>query len=223
MAREGRAGAGRGPGGGRREAERRGLWPARAGGRCGRRGPVGAVAGAGRWALWPARAGGRCGRRGPAGAMAGTGRWRARAAGGPAPPVATLSPPAKLMDQTDGVVTIDDVRALASGLPRSYEAIVADRVKFRVGRIVYLAFSRDETVMGFGFPKEERELLVSSEPDKFKMPSASDMRYHWVHVWLNAIDETEMRELVLDAWQMVVPKKVAAEYLQQHPPRPGRK
>ena len=127
------------------------------------------------------------------------------------------------MDQTDGVVTIDDVRALASGLPRSYEAIVADRVKFRVGRIVYLAFSRDETVMGFGFPKEERELLVSSEPDKFKMPSASDMRYHWVHVWLNAIDETEMRELVLDAWQMVVPKKVAAEYLQQHPPRPGRK
>ena len=79
--------------------------------------------------------------------------------------------------QTDGVVTIDDVRALASELPRSYEAIVADRVKFRVGRIVYLAFSRDEKVMGFGFPKEERELLVSSEPDKFKMPSASDMRY----------------------------------------------
>ena len=85
------------------------------------------------------------------------------------------------------MVTIDDVRALASELPRSYEAVVADRVKFRVGRIVYLAFSRDETVMGFGFPKEERELLVSSEPDKFKMPSASDMRYNWVHVWLDAI------------------------------------
>jgi hypothetical protein len=122
--------------------------------------------------------------------------------------------------QADGVVTIDDVRAIASQLPRSYEVVVADRVKFRVGRIVYLAFSRDEKIMGFGFPKEEREGLVSSEPGKFKMPSASDMRYNWVHARLDALDEAEMRELVLDAWQMVVPKKVAAEYL-QHPPRPG--
>ena len=112
-------------------------------------------------------------------------------------------------------MTIDDVRALASQLPRSYEAVVADRVKFRVGRIVYLAFSRDEKVMGFGFPKEERELLVSSEPDKFKMPSTSDMRYNWAHVRLDAIGHEEMRELVLDAWQMVVPKKVTAEYFEQ--------
>ena len=41
-------------------------------------------------------------------------------------------------------------------LPRTTEALVAGRVKFRVGRIVYVAFSRDETVMGFGFPKEQR-------------------------------------------------------------------
>ena len=111
-----------------------------------------------------------------------------------------------------GVVTIDDVRALAETLPRSYEAVVRDRVKFRVGRIVYLAFSRDETIMGFGFPKEEREALVRSEPDKFLMPDRGDLRYHWVQVRLDAIDVDEMRELVLDAWRMVVPKRVAAEY-----------
>jgi hypothetical protein len=111
------------------------------------------------------------------------------------------------------VVTIDDVRALAETLPRSYEVLVRDRVKFRVGRIVYLAFSRDERQMGFGFPKEEREALVASEPDKFLMPSKGDLRYHWVEVRLHAIDREEMRELVLDAWRMVVPKKVAAEYL----------
>jgi hypothetical protein len=110
------------------------------------------------------------------------------------------------------VVTIDEVRALASELPRSYEALVRDQVKFRVGRIVYLAFSRDETVMGFGFPKAARELLVASEPEKFMMPSKSDMRYNWVHVRLAAIDGSEMRELVLEAWRMVVPKRVAAEY-----------
>jgi hypothetical protein len=109
-------------------------------------------------------------------------------------------------------VTIDAVRRLALSLPRTTEALVRDRVKFRVGRIVYLAFSRDETLMGFGFPKEERAALVESEPHKFLMPEQSDMRYHWVVVRLGAIDEDEMRELVLDAWRMVVPKGVAAAY-----------
>lgn len=111
------------------------------------------------------------------------------------------------------VVTIEQVRGIASGLPRSYEALVRDRVKFRVGRIVYLAFSRDETLMGFAFPKEEREVLIASEPDKFLMPKASDQRYNWVVVRLDAIDAEEMREIVLEAWRMVVPKTVAAQHL----------
>jgi hypothetical protein len=44
------------------------------------------------------------------------------------------------------------------------------------------------------------------------MPSGGDLRYHWVEVRLEAIDETEMRELVLDAWRLVVPKRVAAAH-----------
>jgi len=111
------------------------------------------------------------------------------------------------------MVTVDDVRALALTLPRSYEAVVRNRLKFRVGRIVYLAFARDETMMGFAFPKEERQALVESEPHKFLMPKQSDLRYNWVVVRLDAIDEEEMRELVLDAWRMVVPKRVASEHL----------
>jgi hypothetical protein len=108
------------------------------------------------------------------------------------------------------VVTIDDVRAVALRLPRSTEAFVRGRVKFRVGRIVYLAFSRDETVMGFAFPQEEREALLQTYPEKFMRPSEADLRYQWVLVRLDAIDEVEMRELVLDAWRMVVPKGLAA-------------
>jgi hypothetical protein len=116
-------------------------------------------------------------------------------------------------------VTIDDVRPFALSLPRAYEALVRDRVKFRVGQIVFVAFSRDETLMGFGFPKEEREALVASEPDKFLMPDRSDMRYHWVVARLDALDLDEMRELVLDAWRMCVPKSVAAQYDAER--RPG--
>ena len=112
------------------------------------------------------------------------------------------------------MVTIEDVRELAVALPRTEEALVRDRVKFRVGRIVYLAFSRDETMMGFAFPKEERDALIASEPEKFMMPKRSDQRYNWIVVRLAAIDAVEMREIVLDAWRMVVPKRVAAAYME---------
>ena len=111
------------------------------------------------------------------------------------------------------MVTAEDVRRVAGSLPRSEEHLIRDHVKFRVGRIVFVSISPDETLMGFGFPKEERAALVSSEPHKFLMPARSDERYHWVRVRLDAIDEEEMRELVVDAWRMVVPKKVSAAYL----------
>ena len=110
-------------------------------------------------------------------------------------------------------VTIDDSRAIAATLPRSYEALVRDEVRFRVGRMVYVAFYDDDTNMGFGFPREEREALVASEPDKFLMPRPSDMRYRWVCVRLDAIDFDELRELLVDAWRMCVPKRVEAEHL----------
>jgi hypothetical protein len=110
------------------------------------------------------------------------------------------------------MVTVEQVRRVASSLPRSQEHLIRDQVKFRVGRLVFLAISPDETSMGFAFPKQERAALVASEPEKFHMPARSDERYHWVRVWLDAIDEQEMRELVVEAWRMVVPKRVAAAY-----------
>jgi hypothetical protein len=106
-------------------------------------------------------------------------------------------------------VTMDDVRALTTCLPRSYEAVVRGRIKFRVGSIVYLAFTRDQTLMGFAFPKEEREAALTTYPHKFLRPKPSEMRFQWLVVRLDAIDEDELRELVFDAWRMVVPKKLA--------------
>ena len=112
-------------------------------------------------------------------------------------------------------VTVADVRAYVLTLPRAYEAFVRGRIKFRVGRIVFVDFSRDETVMGFGFPKEWRQALVENEPEKFMLPGESDMRFHWACVRLDAIDEEEMRELVLNAWAMVVPKYISEPYALQ--------
>lgn len=107
------------------------------------------------------------------------------------------------------MVTIEDVRAVAADLPRSYEVLVRDRVKFRVGQIVYLAFSPDEETMGFAFPKHERDALLAAELDKFLPPAPSDLRFNWLEVRLAALDHEELREIVLDAWRMVVPKFLA--------------
>jgi hypothetical protein len=111
-----------------------------------------------------------------------------------------------------GMVTIDDVRRVARDLPRSEEHLIRDRVKFRVGHIVYVAFSRDETEMGFGYPKEERDALIAADPETFHLPRPSDLRYHWVEAWLERLDRERMTELVVDAWSMTVPKKVWTAY-----------
>lgn len=111
------------------------------------------------------------------------------------------------------MVKVDDVRRLALSLPRSEEHLIRGCVKFRVGRIVYLAFSRDGEILGFAFPKDWRAALIEAEPHKFLMPEPADERYNWVRVRLEAIDEAEMRALVAEAWRMVVPRSVASAHL----------
>ena len=108
------------------------------------------------------------------------------------------------------MITAADVREVARPLPRTEEHLIRDYVKFRVGKIVYASISPDELTLGFGFPKEERAALIASRPDVFLMPRLSDQRFHWINADMAALDRDEMRELIIDAWRMVVPKKVAA-------------
>jgi hypothetical protein len=113
------------------------------------------------------------------------------------------------------MVTLADIRAVAGPLPRSYEVVVHGRVKFRVGQIVYLALSRDETQLGFAFPKEWRDALIETEPHKFLLPRESDLRFNWVEARLAELEPAEMRDHVVDAWAMVVPKFLSAPYVEQ--------
>jgi hypothetical protein len=100
----------------------------------------------------------------------------------------------------------DAVRRVGLALPRVYEREVRGRWKLKVKQIVFVAFSRDEQEMGFGFPKSEREGLVASDPETFYLPGAADMRYQWVCAHLDRLDDDEMGELVIDAWRMCTPQ-----------------
>jgi hypothetical protein len=120
------------------------------------------------------------------------------------------------------MVTAQDVRAVALALPRTEEHLIRDHVKFRVGKIVYVGISPDETVMGFGFPKEERAAMIAAEPDRFFLHRPSDARFNWIDTYLALISRAEMREFVTDAWRMVVPKRLAAAHLDPPPRGAGR-
>jgi hypothetical protein len=113
--------------------------------------------------------------------------------------------------RNDAVVTVADVRALALTLPRTTEHLIHDRVKFRVKQIVYCAFSRDETLMGFAFPKEERDALIAAEPAVYRLPPTSDLRFNWVEARVDRLDLVTMEERVCDAWAMCVPKFLVRE------------
>src|SRR3954469_1320962 len=99
-----------------------------------------------------------------------------------------------------------DVRRIALELPRAYEALVRDHVKFRVRQLVFASVSPDEALLGFGFPKEARESLVAAEPDRFLMPVRGDLRYNWVRARLGLLEVPELEDLLVDAWRMCVPK-----------------
>lgn len=107
---------------------------------------------------------------------------------------------------------LNDVRRIALGLPRAYEAMVRDHVKFRVGQLVFASVSPDESLLGFGFPKEQRESLVAADPATFCMPAKSDLRYNWVQLRLAVIGLDELEELLVDGWAMCVPKGIARDW-----------
>ena len=104
------------------------------------------------------------------------------------------------------MVDAEAVRRVGLALPRTYEAFIGRRWKLKVRQLVYVAFSRDETSMGFGFPRDARDSLIASDPETFFLPPTSDLRYQWVCAHLARLDEAEMRELVTDAWRMCVPQ-----------------
>src|SRR5512139_1880602 len=111
------------------------------------------------------------------------------------------------------MVTADQIVELAQSLPRSEPAMVRGSLRFRVRSIVWLALSPDETKMSFAFPREMREALVNTYPDTFHMPRPSELRWNWVVATIANLDDSEWRDIVLDAWRMVVPKKVALAQL----------
>lgn len=102
----------------------------------------------------------------------------------------------------------DHVRAVVQGLPGAREGMVRGRLKWRVGTIVFAAYTHDKTQLGVAFPREERDAALRADPLVFRPPRRVDERYNWIEVAVEPVSPDVMAELVVDGWMMAAPRRL---------------
>ncbi|WP_433329547.1 MmcQ/YjbR family DNA-binding protein [Spirillospora sp. CA-294931] len=107
----------------------------------------------------------------------------------------------------------DTARDFALSLPGTEERISWGMPTFRLRKGMFAALPDSERPhLAFRFPMEERPAMLLAEPDKFFIREGHDPKYNWLRVHLDAIDDEELRAILVDSWRQVAPKKLQAEY-----------
>ncbi|MFJ8079496.1 MmcQ/YjbR family DNA-binding protein [Streptomyces sp. NPDC096205] len=107
----------------------------------------------------------------------------------------------------------EDVRRVALSLPDTTEKVAWNMPTFRVAGKMFATLPEDESSMAVRCPKEERDELVMSEPDKFWIAD-HEAQFAWVRVRLAALeDEHELRDILADSWRQAAPPRL----LEAHP------
>ncbi len=118
------------------------------------------------------------------------------------------------------MATADDVRRIALTLPGALEKLAWGMPTFRVdkGRL-FASLDDEDKVLGVKCPKEEREELIASEPEKFFIRHGHDDAWPWLRVRLAALDdEDELHAILVDSWRQAAPKKLLDAHPELAPP-----
>lgn len=103
-----------------------------------------------------------------------------------------------------GMATWKTVQKIATTLPEAAEGPQWDKSSFRVGGRSFVIGGDDETV---SIITNDREALLQSSPEVYE-----SIPHHigrpWVVVRLARISDTELREILTDAWRIRAPKRL---------------
>ena len=99
-------------------------------------------------------------------------------------------------------------RKLALSLPEATEAPHFARVSFRVGKKIFATMTAagDEAMVRVA-PRQKLYGLMKSQPDVFFSYGGWTERNGSLGIHLAKLDATLARELVLDSWRHVAPKR----------------
>ena len=116
------------------------------------------------------------------------------------------------------MITHDDVRQIAMGLPGAFEhASHGGQPSWRTKPRMF-AWIRDdpEALVVWVESEEDKLALIASEPKKFFTTPHYD-GYPMVLVRLSAVKVTEATELITESWRLRAPKKLVKEWDAAHP------
>ena len=115
------------------------------------------------------------------------------------------------------MATFDDVRRFAMALPEAEEILTWETdVTFRVRKKIF-AISGDgsDGVSIKATPLTQAD-LIDRDPETFRS-SAYVGRFGWVTVQLNRVDDETLRDLIVGAWRLTAPKRLAATLPNEEP------
>jgi hypothetical protein len=111
------------------------------------------------------------------------------------------------------MVTRERVTELAHELPEVEDGISWGSPVFRVRGKTFAGLStRHDGAVWARCDSEERPLLVASNPDAYRLTPHFERSPAYLLIWLEHIDEAELRERLIDAWLLQAPKRLAAQH-----------
>lgn len=121
-----------------------------------------------------------------------------------------------------GVPTEDDVRRIALSLPETTEKSWHGTPGFRVKDTLFLRL-RSEAEGGLVVwvgDLGEKQALIASNPDAYFTTSHYD-GHPSVLINLEAIDEQELWEMIVESWRLRAPARVRAQHEHEIPDSPS--
>jgi hypothetical protein len=118
------------------------------------------------------------------------------------------------------MATEDDVRRIALSLPETTEQPWYNTPGFRVKGKGFLRIRAEAEggLLVYVADLGEKEALLASDPQKFFTTPHYD-GHPTVLVDISAVDEDELRELIIDSWRLRAPKRVRDAFDDEPDPR----
>jgi hypothetical protein len=108
------------------------------------------------------------------------------------------------------MATFDDVRRIAMGLPEAEEILTWETdVTFRIRKKIFAIGGDGSDGVSIKATPLTQADLIDRDPDTFRS-SAYVGRFGWVTVQLDRVDDETLRDLVIGAWRLTAPKRLAA-------------